>query len=196
MPRYIDADALRKKILNTRFAVCYDLPWNRWWIKKSIGVVNKILEIIKEFPSADVEEVRHGEWIYRDAIEDLFPADSTKECNQCHARQNLFCDNEYCPRCGAKMDGGAGRELKALRRMEGKRMNVKTFKLEDGRRYLVPARSCFNCKNLGLVLYDDGGPHTIMCELSEDEKYADYAADMGLKCDAFEEKEEEKGEEK
>lgn len=76
-------------------------------------------------------------------------------------------------------------------------MNVKTFKLEDGRKYLVPARSCFNCRHLGPVLYDsasgvtiDGGPHTIMCKLSEDEKYADYAADMGLKCDAFEEKEE------
>ncbi len=83
---------------------------------------------------------------------------------------------------------------KVYRRMEGKRMNVKTFNLEDGRRYLVPARCCFNCRHLGHVLYDAaGGPHTIMCDLSEDEKYADYAADMGLKCDAFAEKEEAEG---
>lgn len=79
---------------------------------------------------------------------------------------------------------------KGLTRMEGKRMSVKVFELEDGRKYLVPARCCFNCEHCAAVLYDDGGPHTIGCELSEDEKYADYAADMGLKCDAFEEEEE------
>ena len=82
------------------------------------------------------------------------------------------------------------RPQKVLTRMEGKRMNVKTFVLEDGRRYLVPARCCFNCEHCAVVLYDDGGPYTIGCDLSEDEKYADYAADMGLNCDAFEEEKE------
>lgn len=103
MPRYIDADALRKKILNTRFAVCYDLPWNRWWIKKSIGVVNKILEIIKEFPSADVEEVKHGYYAGRD--------DACSNCGK-SAPTHSGCDDylerkdiRYCYFCGAKMNG-------------------------------------------------------------------------------------------
>ena len=66
-------------------------------------------------------------------------------------------------------------------------MSVKVFELEDGRKYLCPARCCFFCKHNTCVLYDSGGPHMILCELSEDEKYADLAAEMGLKCDAFEE---------
>ena len=43
-----------------------------------------------------------GKWIYH--IDDLFPAESTMECNQCHAEQPLICDDEFCPHCGAKME--------------------------------------------------------------------------------------------
>lgn len=43
-----------------------------------------------------------GKWIYH--IDDLFPAESTKECDQCHAEQPLICDDEFCPHCGAKME--------------------------------------------------------------------------------------------
>ena len=44
-----------------------------------------------------------GKWIYH--IDDLFPAESTMECNQCHAEQPLTCDDEFCPHCGADMRG-------------------------------------------------------------------------------------------
>lgn len=66
-------------------------------------------------------------------------------------------------------------------------MSVKVFELEDGRKYLCPAKCCFFCEHCGHVLYDSGGPHTILCDLSEDEKYADLSANMGLGCEAFEE---------
>lgn len=46
---------------------------------------------------------KRGKWIYH--IDDLFPAESTKECDQCHAEQPLTCDDEFCPHCGAKMEG-------------------------------------------------------------------------------------------
>ena len=59
----------------------------------------KILEAIAELPSA---EPKRGKWIYH--IDDLFPAESTMECNQCHAEQPLTCDDEFCPHCGAKME--------------------------------------------------------------------------------------------
>ena len=45
---------------------------------------------------------KKGKWIYH--IDDLFPAESTMECNQCHAEQPLTCDDEFCPHCGAKME--------------------------------------------------------------------------------------------
>lgn len=50
----------------------------------------------------DVEKVRHGCWIMH--IDDLFPEESTMECNQCHEEQPLDCDDKYCPNCGAKME--------------------------------------------------------------------------------------------
>ena len=56
-------------------------------------------EVISKLPSA---QPRMGKWIYH--IDDLFPAESTMECDQCHAEQPLTCDDEFCPHCGAKME--------------------------------------------------------------------------------------------
>ena len=61
---------------------------------------------IVAMPPADVAPVRHGRWIYHP--DDLFPGDSTQECSCCHEEEYLTLYNEnYCPNCGAKMDGGA-----------------------------------------------------------------------------------------
>ena len=60
--------------------------------------VEEDIEIIRQLPSAQ----KMGKWIYH--IDDLFPAESTMECNQCHAEQPLTCDDEFCPHCGAKME--------------------------------------------------------------------------------------------
>jgi hypothetical protein len=54
----------------------------------------------------DAVPVRHGRWTYH--IDDLFPAESTKECDQCHEEQPLTCDDNFCPHCGARMDGKDG----------------------------------------------------------------------------------------
>ena len=63
-------------------------------------------QYIEIIPSADVAPVRHGRWIYHP--DDLFPGDSTQECSCCHEEEYLTLYNEnYCPNCGAKMDGGA-----------------------------------------------------------------------------------------
>lgn len=48
------------------------------------------------------EERKKGKWIYH--IDDLFPAESTKECDQCRTHQDLNCDGNFCPWCGAKME--------------------------------------------------------------------------------------------
>lgn len=58
---------------------------------------------LNNLPSVDAVPVRHGQWIYH--IDDLFPAESTQECDQCHEELPLLYDDNFCPNCGAKMDG-------------------------------------------------------------------------------------------
>ena len=72
------------------------------------GVSHAIIasRLLDEIPAADVSPVRHGRWIYHP--DDLFPGDSTQECSCCHEEEYLTLYNEnYCPNCGAKMDGGS-----------------------------------------------------------------------------------------
>lgn len=56
-------------------------------------------------PAADVVEVRHGEWVHTDLA---VRWDGKDECSECHfhdwSRIDLSHFN-YCPSCGAKMDG-------------------------------------------------------------------------------------------
>ena len=65
---------------------------------------------VENFPAADVAPVRHGRWVQvicHEEFEDGF-VDRVKECcSVCHA-PNWRRTTNYCPNCGAKMDGGAG----------------------------------------------------------------------------------------
>lgn len=60
-------------------------------------------QMIEDLPVADVRPVVRGHWI--EHISDLFQADSTIECDQCHAEQPTGIDDNFCPNCGADMEG-------------------------------------------------------------------------------------------
>lgn len=82
MPRYIDADDLENITV-----VTYE------------GRLKRI-----DAPTADVEEVKHGEWKGSDFIAGLL------SCDKCGAQRNPnfkigFGAWNYCPNCGSKMDG-------------------------------------------------------------------------------------------
>lgn len=49
---------------------------------------------------ADVAQVRHGRWLYVDTDTEQFFL-----CNRCKKKE--YWESNYCPNCGAKMDGGA-----------------------------------------------------------------------------------------
>lgn len=65
-------------------------------------------ERIKALPAADVVPVVHGRW--DESKEHFYLMNGCKEwinfyCSECDAPNNSPTD--YCPNCGAKMDGGA-----------------------------------------------------------------------------------------
>lgn len=86
MARYIDADLLKEVALG------WEPPLDGKQLEYEIDTM----------PTADVAEVKHGEWR-------LHP-DGSGTCNQCGRTQIAVWDfdnaQEYCGKCGARMDGG------------------------------------------------------------------------------------------
>ena len=75
-----------------------------------LGVFDR--QRIKELPAADVEEVKHGKWIWDPNGMDW--GLGTWQCSECACRNNnlpmnnrinplVFSGSKYCPNCGAKM---------------------------------------------------------------------------------------------
>lgn len=63
--------------------------------------LDAVITTLNELPSAQ----RKGKWIMH--IDDLFPVESTMECSKCHHEQSLIIDDNFCPNCGAMMEGSA-----------------------------------------------------------------------------------------
>lgn len=93
MPRYIDADLILPEMESKFDMQELYLP------------VHFQEFIVGEIPTADVAPVRHGRWVKEKT--DVLIHWHCSACEEC-----FFLDkpnSEYCPHCGAKMDGGVKR---------------------------------------------------------------------------------------
>ena len=98
MAEYIDREAAKDELLS--WAVCINHP-EHLMREDAIYVLDAI-------PAADVAPVRHGRWIHTDLAAHWYGKDECSECTYHeHDRRDLSHFN-YCPNCGAKMDGGDG----------------------------------------------------------------------------------------
>lgn len=57
---------------------------------------------VGDMPSVTPKQ-RTGHWINH--INELFPVESEIECSECGHKQTLMIDDNFCPQCGAKMEG-------------------------------------------------------------------------------------------
>lgn len=108
---YIEREALKSEICDT--------TWYHTTTHGSvvIGAENEnealyigkdVYDAIDRVPTADVVEVRHGEWVHNEEYEDWAEMWVCSLCNgnaptNGDYRHNLL--SHYCPNCGAKMDG-------------------------------------------------------------------------------------------
>ena len=75
--------------------------------KGTIQEAIKMVSFPEYTPSADVAPVRHGRWV--DAYPDIEPNPMFmyRICSECEFEQGISKYLNYCPNCGAKMDGGS-----------------------------------------------------------------------------------------
>ena len=57
------------------------------------------IELADEQPAMDAEPVRHGRWLRLDEA----PERDQRRCSECG--DISCCQRNYCPNCGARMDG-------------------------------------------------------------------------------------------
>ena len=115
MDEYIDKSALYEKI-----AQIEELARNRYLETPSnsprhlryMAQLNErtaFKHFIADFPPADVAPVRHARWvkIYENGEPKVEQHQVGVFCSKCmNMPKDRFTESDYCPNCGAKMDGG------------------------------------------------------------------------------------------
>lgn len=74
-------------------------------------VILGVVETIRAMKAADVAPVVHARWISWEEAGNFVPSPDRHECSVCHDAAQVLVNgfellSDYCPNCGAKMDGG------------------------------------------------------------------------------------------
>lgn len=113
MAEYIERKRLEEAFDNADPDVCESYPdgYSDWGFGRK-----NVREVISSVPAADVAPVVHGEWEAADWREYdansceviCYPKDGIA-CTHCRYvfKKDALWKKNFCPNCGAKMDGGA-----------------------------------------------------------------------------------------
>lgn len=92
MARYIDADKINADYIQSYTA--------------NADIYLTVRKILSDAPTADVVEVKHGEWL---PVQYTYFGLKRYECSECNddeywQKRYLEHKEKYCPNCGAKMN--------------------------------------------------------------------------------------------
>lgn len=116
MARLIDADAFIERFKKAKTLCAVFPPEMR---EVLIGMYDEFIEEIGNQPTVDAVEVVHGWWKgyvhsalvrWKDG-EPVWADRNVYRCSRCDF--GTIAKHNYCPNCGAKMDGGKDNERKA-----------------------------------------------------------------------------------
>ena len=98
MAEYIEREALMRRIKEIHCVECdnyHGVRCRACWVDDTLGYIDRE-------PPADVAPVRHGRWIPTKAPF----MNECEDCSVCGYRTVWGHRDNFCPNCGAKMDGG------------------------------------------------------------------------------------------
>ena len=78
-------------------------------VGKGMSYYGELIGCIEDTPAADVAPVVHGKWVHSryDRSSEQFDVVKCSRCGlEAYAMAYHVRDGNYCPRCGARMDGG------------------------------------------------------------------------------------------
>ena len=108
MSRYIDATDIAKQIADFKRLV--NSP-NSDYMTGYLCALSVTEGMIANTPTADVVEVRHGVWIEQRRDYGEYMVTEGFKCSLC-GLEKMDNDYNYCPDCGARMDGEGREECK------------------------------------------------------------------------------------
>ena len=107
MAEYIEREALRNSVESIDWYSVYKgkLTAGAPNTENALYKASSIYAVIDNAPAADVAQVRHGRWEWD--TEDIYRCSNCAE--KSHVKEVMgHPEWDYCPNCGAKMDGGGG----------------------------------------------------------------------------------------
>ena len=106
------AEYIEKQALLNEMHSLHSTPLIMGHITDEDIMFKTMVSLVEEQPTADVVEVKHGYWIendYRsfDGFETVVYPNEALKCSECshNFKKELLWRKNYCPECGAKMDG-------------------------------------------------------------------------------------------
>ena len=99
MAEYKDVEPLKKQIADFKRAVKSE---NSDYLTGYISALSAVEGMTAGQPAADVEPVKHGHWVKEKP--DVLIHWHCSVCKNCYYLEEPNAN--YCPNCGAKMDGG------------------------------------------------------------------------------------------
>ena len=103
MAEYIEKEAFTKWIDEAYCKPCEEAKRDYNHCRCGACQYDDMMRDVESFEPADVAPVRHGRWVKTIGENGVT---SACRCNLCGFEDNRYSLFNYCPNCGAKMDGG------------------------------------------------------------------------------------------